>query len=196
MSGQRFRVMLERSGREWAAKAMAKVRGETKGQSKNGSLLEATWRVESAQRPALEQLDRAVYRFAAAERRLRAKHQRTSGGIPRGRIRALLMLTEQHEATPSQLAREAEVNPATVTVMIEELTERGWLRRRPDDTDGRVWWISLTKKGRDELASELLEWRERFARSFADIPDHELAVATKVLDRLVVTFDSVDEPTA
>jgi DNA-binding MarR family transcriptional regulator len=145
----------------------------------------------SATRSALHDFDRAVYRFTAAERRLRWHFQRVRDPLPRGRLQALLTLLEQGEATPSQLAREAELNGATITAMIDELEERKLLRRRPDRADGRVWWVSLTAKGRAELSAVMEEWDERFTIAFTDISDKHLEIAGAVLDRLTAVFNDV-----
>jgi DNA-binding MarR family transcriptional regulator len=151
------------------------------------------WRFPSVteQRPELDRLHRAVYAFTAAERRLTWRYQVSGEAMSHGRLRALVFLMAEEEATPSQLAREAEVNPASITAMIEQLAAQGVIRRRRDGHDKRVWWISLTDKGRSEVAELKAQWDARFADAFAGTADWELEAASGVLERLAATFETV-----
>jgi DNA-binding MarR family transcriptional regulator len=142
------------------------------------------------ERLSLERLRQAIYVFFAAERRLRGRYQRRGESLSLGHLRALFVLMAEHEATAGRLAREAELNPASVTAMIDHLEEQDLVSRRRDGDDRRVCWVALTDKGRAQVAEKEARWRRLLAEAFADMPDRELETATRVLERLAAVFET------
>lgn len=110
--------------------------------------------------------------------------------LSHGRLRALVFHMVEGEATPGDLAREADVSPATITAMIEQLLAQHVVKRRRDLDDGRVWWISLTNRGRVEVTRLKAEWDQRFAEALADVSDRHVEAASEVLERLSAMFDA------
>jgi DNA-binding MarR family transcriptional regulator len=143
-------------------------------------------------RPHLERLRHAVQVFNAAERRLRARSQRGGDTLPPGHLRALFALMAEHEATAGRLARDAELNPASVTAMVDQLEAQGLVQRRRDADDRRVCRISLTETGRAAVAEKEARWSRRLAEAFADVPDRDLDAARRVLERLAAVFDTYE----
>jgi MarR family transcriptional regulator, organic hydroperoxide resistance regulator len=131
----------------------------------------------------------AVHVFNAAERRLRSRYQRSGESLSHGHLRALFVLTAEREVTAGRLAREAELNPASVTAMVDQLEAHGLVQRRRDDHDRRVCWISLTAEGRSEVAEKEARWVRRLTEAFADTSDEDLETASRVLERLAELFD-------
>jgi DNA-binding MarR family transcriptional regulator len=143
---------------------------------------------EESDRPNLVRFHEAVYRFTAAERRLVSRYKRAGDRLSPGRVQALNVLLREREASAGSLAREAGLKPNSITPMIEQLERSGVITRRRDETDRRMWWISLTDKGRAELADIKVDWDTQFARAFADTSDRDLAVASRILERLAEVF--------
>jgi DNA-binding MarR family transcriptional regulator len=143
-------------------------------------------------RPELDRLHEAVYEFASAERVLRARYRRAAGSLSPGRVQALNVLLRESEMTPGALARAAALRPNSITAMLEQLEQIGLIRRRQDDTDRRVWWISLTEQGRAQLAELQRQWKEHFADAFASTSNRDLLVAARVLERLADVFANFD----
>jgi DNA-binding MarR family transcriptional regulator len=119
------------------------------------------------------------------------RYKKAGDSLSPGRLRALVVLMRAGEATHGELARAAELNPATVTAMLEQLELQGVVSRRPHETDGRVWWVSLTAKGKREVARLQAVWDEYFAEAFADTPDADLDIACDVLEKVVLLFESI-----
>lgn len=147
-------------------------------------------------RPGVERLQQAVHAFNAAGRRLRGRDRRSGESLSYGHLRALFVLTAEEEVTAGRLAREAELNPASVTAMVDHLEEEGLVERRRDDHDRRLCLISLTDQGRAEVAAKQEAWSERLAMALSDFRDRDLETAAAVLERLVSVFDSVDDEPA
>ena len=51
----------------------------------------------------------------------------------------------------SELARQFNVTPATITAQIDKLVNNGWLERCDDGNDRRVINITLTTKAQEEV---------------------------------------------
>jgi len=136
----------------------------------------------------------AVYRFASAERKLATRYKRARGALSTGRVQALNVLVREKEATAGALAREAGLSPNSITVMLDQLERSGVVTRRRDDTDRRVSWVSLTTKGRAELAVLREQWDDAFADGFADVSGHDLEIASAALERLAEVFADFDVP--
>jgi DNA-binding MarR family transcriptional regulator len=96
----------------------------------------------------------------------------------------------ERKATAGRLAREAELNPASVTAMIDQLEAQGLVQRRRDLQDRRVWWISLTDKGRLEVSEKEAQWSQLLADAFTDVPDEDLEAAIRVVERLAAVFET------
>jgi DNA-binding MarR family transcriptional regulator len=146
----------------------------------------------SPERPALARLHEAVYTFTAAERKLVANYKRADSSLSPGRLSALNVLVREQEAPAGHLAREAGLKPNSITAMLEQLERSGLVQRRQDAHDRRVWWISLTDAGRAEIGSLQEDWNRRFDAAFADVPDRDLAAASRVLERLAQVFRDFD----
>jgi MarR family transcriptional regulator, organic hydroperoxide resistance regulator len=145
---------------------------------------------EGAPRPGLERLRHAVHVLSAAERRLRGRDQRRGESLSHGHLRALFVLIAEGEVTAGRLARDAELNPASITAMVDQLESQGLVERRRDDQDRRVCWVSLTEQGRAEVAEKESRWSQRLAEAFADMPDRDLETASVALERLAGVFES------
>src|SRR5689334_16169581 len=128
------------------------------------------------ERSALEDLEHGLRLFMAADRRLLDRYKRAGGSLSPGRLRALMVLM-QEEKTSTQLSEAAGLHKTSITFMVEQLESMGMITRRRDERDGRVFWVSLTKKGRSVVAQHSAEWRERLSSVFADTSDEELDAA-------------------
>jgi DNA-binding MarR family transcriptional regulator len=136
-------------------------------------------------------LQREVQVLFAAQRRLLWRSKRNGTSTTPDRLNALLRLSEG-ETTHGQLVRDVQMNPATVSILIDNLVGRQLVRRRQDAHDGRVWWLSLTPKGQAEVDRLNATWEALLEATFADVSDHDLRATREVLDRLTKLFESVD----
>jgi MarR family transcriptional regulator, organic hydroperoxide resistance regulator len=138
---------------------------------------------------------RSLARVLAAERRLRGREQQSrKGGVSHTHVRAMFHLLAEGEATAGTLAKVAELNPASVTAMIDHLEAAGLVVRRRDEQDRRQCWVSLTDAGRSQVQEKEAGWRARMAAAFADVTDEELAAASKVLDRVASVMEGLADP--
>lgn len=81
------------------------------------------------------------------------KHARVQGlleeiGLYPGQPAVLRALWAQDGLTHTDLARALQVQPATITKMINRMEKNGFVRRRQDADDQRVSRVYLTEAGR------------------------------------------------
>ena len=141
----------------------------------------------------IDELRQSVSELLGAERRLRGRDRRGPHGLSFSEVRALIALgrSEGETATAGALAKAADLNPATVTALLDALEERGIATRRRAEDDRRCVVVSLTDEGREKLAEAQAKWKSRLDAALTDLPDDEVLAAAGVLRRLAGVFDSV-----
>ena len=70
---------------------------------------------ETAREQLADELRRAVGDLMRAERRLRSRDPGRGDGLSYAQVRALLLLEDSEEATAGQIAKAADLTPASVT---------------------------------------------------------------------------------
>jgi len=138
---------------------------------------------------AIDELRAAVSALLGADRRLKGRRARLGHAVPHAHLRALRLLIDHGEATAGALARATELNPASVTGMIDQLQRRGLLVRRRHDGDRRVCIVTLTEAGRRQVTAEEDAWSLRLRDVFGRTPPGELRAASRVLRRLAEALD-------
>ena len=141
---------------------------------------------------ATESVRLAFVELMGAERRLRARDQKCGPGeLTQGQIRALFTIDVKGEATAGELARAAELSPASVSTMLDHLERDGIVERRRSDHDRRVVVVTLTESGRALLADKRERWRARGAEALAGLSDEQLRAAADVMHRMAGLLDEL-----
>ncbi|MBN1993324.1 MAG: MarR family transcriptional regulator [Anaerolineae bacterium] len=105
-------------------------------------------------------------------------------GLYRGQPPVLRMLWEQEGRTHSELAAQLNVQPATITKMIQRMERAGFVARRPDPGDERLSRVYLTEAGRDIQADVQRIWRTLEAETFAGLNEEELGMLRQFFERV------------
>jgi DNA-binding MarR family transcriptional regulator len=88
----------------------------------------------------------------------------------------------------TELAAEERVTQPAITLLVNRLEERGWVKRIPDLSDGRAVLVTLTAKGEKTFAKLRAEYRALLREEMAMLDDNEvetLAAAVEILDKLI-----------
>ena len=88
----------------------------------------------------------------------------------------------------TELAAEERVTQPAITLLVNRLEERGWVKRVPDPSDGRAVLVSLTPVGEDVFERLRAEYRALLHDEMAMLDDTKveaLAAAVQILDRLI-----------
>ncbi len=129
----------------------------------------------------------------AAERRLRGRdqHRKTEDGLTIAQVRALFALDQTEAATAGEIAETAQLSPASVTAMLDDLERDGIVTRVRSDTDRRRVLVLLTEQGRAVLKKRRRLWLRRWDTALADVPERDIEAAAEVLRRIAGLLDEL-----
>ena len=139
----------------------------------------------------LEQLRLAMGELFGAERRLRGREQQQPRGLTYSQLRALLVLDKSVEVTAGELAKSADLNPASVTAMLDQLEANGVVARRRDTQDRRMCIVSLTDAGRAIVEEKRSRWQVLWEAHLADLSEQELMAALRVMRIMTKLIDGM-----
>jgi MarR family transcriptional regulator, organic hydroperoxide resistance regulator len=140
---------------------------------------------------AVEDLRQALNHMLGAERRLRGRDHSRSGGLTYAQLRSIAALGRESEVTAGALAKSADLNPASVTAMLDQLEAAGIVRRERSTEDRRVCMVALTQDGWQLLERKLAAWRALWDERLSDFSQAELEAAARVMRRSAEVFDSL-----
>lgn len=67
-------------------------------------------------------------------------------GLNRTQWRVLTQLIKDPALNQSDIAKQLELESATIGLAVGSLTEQGYIERRRDPADGRAWQLGLTRR--------------------------------------------------
>jgi MarR family transcriptional regulator, organic hydroperoxide resistance regulator len=102
----------------------------------------------------------------------------------RGQELILARLWQQDGQTPSELAEQLLVQPATITNALQTMERSGMVERRRATHDQRVVQVFLTPAGRARQAPVEAIWRTVEQCAFSDFSDDEERELHRLLSKL------------
>jgi DNA-binding MarR family transcriptional regulator len=139
---------------------------------------------------AVEELRVSVNHLFGAERRLRGRDHSRPGELTQGQMRSIAALGREHELTAGQLAKSADLTPATVTAILDQLEAAGIVARHRSTEDRRVCNIALTAKGWALRERKLPEWKSLWQERLSGFSDAEIESATRIIGQVTGILDS------
>jgi DNA-binding MarR family transcriptional regulator len=139
--------------------------------------------------PRAEEIAEALPVRAAAISRLFMAH--TTVPLSRTEIGVLHVVSESPRRITELAAREGVTQPA-ITLLVNRLAERGWLKRTPDPLDRRAVLVELTSDGCDLLDQIRAEFRALVRENMAALTDDDLtalARAVEILDGMIAGLE-------
>jgi DNA-binding MarR family transcriptional regulator len=133
----------------------------------------------------------AMGELFAAERRLRGRDPHRPGELSAAQVRALFQLERGEACTAGELAKRADLSPASMTAMLDQLEHGGMIERRRSDKDRRQVIVSLTDAGHETLAAKRAKIEQRTAEVLSPYDDEELDAAIRVMRSLAELLDSL-----
>jgi DNA-binding MarR family transcriptional regulator len=109
-------------------------------------------------------------------------------------LSALRRAGTPYRLSPSQLAKDLMVHPATMTGRIDKLEAAGWVRRLADPQDRRATQVELTPRGKSkwEEAVQLQARKEQLIAG--SLSPEEKLTASDLLRRVMVSFEGLYGP--
>lgn len=130
----------------------------------------------------------ADLRVSVMRLRRRLANEREPGNdIGIGVMAVLGCLYRNGELTVGELASFERVQPPSMTRAVRKLEEKGYVARRPHETDGRLVLVSLTEAGHDLVVADRRrrdEWLASRLRALTPEERATLRAAAPLLARL------------
>jgi DNA-binding MarR family transcriptional regulator len=112
---------------------------------------------------------------------------RTTVFVTRTEVGVLRSL-RAHPRRITELATDEGVTQPAITLLVNRLEQRGWVKRVPDPSDGRAVLVSLTAVGEGVFEQLRAEYRALLHEEMATLDDEDvetLASAVEILDGLI-----------
>ncbi|HEY8303054.1 MAG TPA: MarR family winged helix-turn-helix transcriptional regulator [Solirubrobacteraceae bacterium] len=139
-------------------------------------------------------LSKAFRRVFRSLRRLRGRDTHLLGSeVSHAQMELLIELSEQGPLSARDLAAAAQLTPATVTQMLDNLAACGHVERARSDADRRVVVTCLTEQGEAKVRAKRALWQARWESTLADVDAQDLRVTTRVLERLNAVFEDAPQ---
>ena len=83
-----------------------------------------------------------------------------------------------------ELAEAVEASAATVSGMLDGLSEADLVERTRSDTDRRIVVVKVTRRGKRKVEARKALWQARWQGALEGLDDEELQTAARVLERI------------
>jgi DNA-binding MarR family transcriptional regulator len=104
-----------------------------------------------------------------------------SVGVTGAQWKVLFKLTLKPGLRQTDLADLLDIEPITLTRIIDRLQEAGLVERTPDPTDRRAWRLQVTAKAQPVVGKLRAIADEMTAEAFSGIDPNDIEVTRKVL---------------
>jgi DNA-binding MarR family transcriptional regulator len=105
-------------------------------------------------------------------------------GVTRAQWKVLFRLTRQPGLRQIELADMLDIEPITLSRIVDRLEEAGLVERRPDPSDRRAWRLHVTVQAQPLIAKLRAVADEMVADAFAGLDPKDIETARMVLSRV------------
>ena len=132
-------------------------------------------------------IDRLGFLIHDVQRLMRKRFEaRASGlGLSSAQWRLMVRVAKEEGITQARLAELLEIEPISVSRLVDRMEEGGWIERRQDATDRRVRMIFPTEKASAAYADVKSLAGEVYEESLTGVSPGERRILIRVLDTIV-----------
>lgn len=138
-----------------------------------------------------------VRSFKQAHRSLRRRTgretHRLGGEVSQAQFELLMELRKAGPMAVGELAQVSGLSPASVSQMVDRLSEQGHVNKLRSKQDRRIVELELSEQGAATVEPIVDRWRQRWREALAEIPEKDLAAASRVLDRIASVYEEAPE---
>jgi len=139
----------------------------------------------------IDDLRAAVNQLLAADRRLRGRDHSRPGELTFAQVRTIAALGRGNEMTAGQLAKSADLTPATVTTILDQLESANIVERRRSTEDRRVCNVALTPEGWRLLERKLAAWQHLWSEHLSGYSAKDIETATGIVQAVTGMLDGL-----
>lgn len=102
------------------------------------------------------------------------RHEARRQGLPWTALMVLKDLDLLGPSSQRKLAEIEQVRAPTMTVLLQQMEKRGWVRRGVDRSDARISMVSITRRGQAQLRAAGRVLQRRLDQELRHIPESVL----------------------
>jgi MarR family transcriptional regulator, organic hydroperoxide resistance regulator len=140
--------------------------------------------VSAEREAAVTDLGRAFRRAFRSLRSLRGRDTHRGDEVGHAQFELLFELYVGGPMHAGELADAVEASAATVSGMLDKLSEADLIERTRSESDRRLVLVKLTRRGRRKVEARKAVWQRRWQEALEGVDDAELQVAARVLERI------------
>lgn len=135
-------------------------------------------------------IDRLGFLIHDAARLLRKRFEAKGStyGLSAAQWRLLVRLVKEEGVAQARLAELLEIEPISVSRLLDRMEEGGWIERRQDARDRRVRIIFPTDKSREAFAAIKSVAGEVYDAALAGLTDEEKRILAKGLNAIITNL--------
>jgi MarR family transcriptional regulator for hemolysin len=139
-------------------------------------------------------IDRLGFLIHDVQRLLRKRFEtRASGlGLSSAQWRLMVRVAKEEGVTQARLAELLEIEPISVSRLVDRMAEGGWIERRADAADRRVRMIFPTAKASAAYAEVKSLAGEVYEESLVGVPPEDRRVLIRALDAMAQNLGDGD----
>ncbi|MCB8915160.1 MAG: MarR family transcriptional regulator [Thermoleophilales bacterium] len=141
-----------------------------------GSRLEVIRSFKNAYRTLSRRKGRETHRLGASE-------------VSQAQFELLVELRKDGPMAIGELAQVTGLSPASVSQMVDRLSDQGHVERIRSDEDRRIVKVDLSDQGRSTIAPIIESWHLKWIEALDGLSDSDLEAASKVLDRIAAIYE-------
>ncbi len=143
-------------------------------------------------------IDRLGFLIHDSARLLRKRFEAKGSayGLSAAQWRLMVRLVKEEGVAQARLAELLEIEPISVSRLLDRMEEGGWIERRQDAADRRVRMIFPTDKSRDAFAAIKSVAGEVYDQALAGLSADERAILVKALTTMVTNLSDGEPPSA
>ena len=126
-----------------------------------------------------------IMRLSRASRRSRGAKQL----VTHGTFRVMKILDKQGVMRLGDLAEMLTIRLSSLAEKLAKMEEQEWIQREKDPSDARIVLVSLTEKGKAEMAASKLQHQETMVELQSVLTKEEQASFAEICDKLVTFFE-------
>lgn len=100
-------------------------------------------------------------------------------------LRCMRMITRLKNPTVSSLANELRLTKPSVTVLVDKLVKKGYIRKIPSDKDRRVVYLYIDRKGKKIEKLRKVAHKKMAKEIGSGLNETETAILTELLRKIV-----------
>jgi DNA-binding MarR family transcriptional regulator len=133
---------------------------------------------------AVTELGAAFRRAFRSLRSLRGRDTHRGDEVGHAQFELLIELYVNGAMQAGELAEAVEASAATVSGMLDGLSEAELVERTRSESDRRIVVVKLTRRGRRKVEARKAVWQRRWQEALEGLDDEELRTAARVLERV------------